>query len=310
MKRLVLAGMACMMVFASQAQTRTIQEKLGYAKDARLLIIHADDLGVSHSENEASILAMKTGSVSSASMMVPTPWFSEIASYAASHPNADLGLHLTLTSEWKYYKWSTVAGRNEVPGLLNKKGYMFSTVDSVHRSAKPAEVETELKAQIEMAKKAGIDFTHFDSHMGTLYGSLDYLKVMINLGREYKVPVMINQPAFKAAFGTDISPLLSDKDVQVDAIFMANPQDFKSGMAGFYKGVISNLKPGLNLIILHSAFDNDEMKSITADHPDYGAAWRQADFEFFNSETCKNLLKEQKIQLVTWREVRDKLVRK
>lgn len=309
MKRLVLAGMACMMVFASQAQTRTVQERLGYAKDARLLIIHADDLGVSHSENEASILAMKTGSVSSASIMVPTPWFSEIASYAASHPSADLGLHLTLTSEWKYYKWSTVAGRNEVPGLINKKGYMFSAVDSVHRSAKAAEVETELRAQIEMARKAGIDFTHFDSHMGTLYGNLDYLKVMLNLGREYKVPVMISQPAFKM-LGLDITQLITEKDVQVDAIYGANPQDFKSGMANFYKNVITNLKPGLSLIILHSAFDNDEMRSITADHPDWGSAWRQADFEFFNSEACKNLLKEQKIQLVTWREVRDKLVRK
>src|SRR5215475_9303512 len=111
-----------LVIFSSfiNGQTKTIQEKLGYAKDARLLIIHADDLGVSHSENEATTTAFEKGSVSSASIMVPTPWFSEIAAYATSHPKADLGLHLTLTSEWKYYKWRSLS--DDVPGLNNNQG--------------------------------------------------------------------------------------------------------------------------------------------------------------------------------------------
>src|SRR5438034_9667585 len=92
----------------------TTQEKLGYSKDAKLLIIHANDLGVSHSQNEGTISAMQKGTVQSASIMVPTPWFSEIARYAVAHPKADFGLHLTLTSEWKYYKWGPLSGRDEV----------------------------------------------------------------------------------------------------------------------------------------------------------------------------------------------------
>src|SRR5262245_1754689 len=113
-----------LIVFAFTAldgQTPTIQERLGFAKDAKLLIIHADDLGVSHSENMASQAAMEKGSVSSASIMVPTPWFSEIAAYARAHPTADLGLHLTLTSEWKNYKWGPVS--ENVPGLDNDGGF-------------------------------------------------------------------------------------------------------------------------------------------------------------------------------------------
>ena len=113
-------------VFIASAQL-TLQEKLGYSKDTKLLIIHADDLGVSHSENEASIHAMENGSVNSASIMVPCPWFPEIAAYARTHPKADLGLHLTLTSEWKYYKWGPVVSKEKVPGIVNKGGFLFGS---------------------------------------------------------------------------------------------------------------------------------------------------------------------------------------
>ena len=127
------------------SQVKTIQERLGYPKDAKLVIIHADDLGVSHSENAASIMAMQKGSVSSASIMVPCPWFPEIAAYAQANPSADLGLHITLTSEWKYYKWGPVTAKEKVPGLVNKNGFLYSAVDSVYQTASAAEVETEIR---------------------------------------------------------------------------------------------------------------------------------------------------------------------
>ena len=119
--------------------------------------------------------------------MVPCPWFSEIAAYARTNPTADLGLHLTLTSEWNFLKWGQVSSKTEVPGLVNQNGFLFSTADSVHRSGKPAEVEKELRAQIEKAKQFGIDVTHLDSHMGALFGYAEYLKVSIKLDREYKL---------------------------------------------------------------------------------------------------------------------------
>jgi predicted glycoside hydrolase/deacetylase ChbG (UPF0249 family) len=286
---------------------KTLQERLGYSKDAKLLILHADDLGMSHSENAATFSGMEHGSISSASIMMPTPWISEAANYQHQHPVADLGLHLTLTSEWNYLKWGSVA--SNVPGLLNKNGFLFSSVDSVYRSATAAEVEKELRAQIEKAKSLGIDITHLDSHMGTLFGRPDYLKVFIKLGREYKVPVLLCKPIFKLAFHVDLDSLTTDKDVTIDMIYMAYPQDYKNGMENFYTGVLRSLKPGVSEIIFHAAYNDSEMQAAAIDHPDYGAEWRQADFNFFSSDKCKTVLKEQNIQLITWREIRDKLVR-
>src|SRR5262249_55775058 len=108
---------------SAQEQAKTLQEKLGYPRDARLLIVHADDLGATHSVNAASIKALESGGINSGSMMVPCPWFPEIADYAKSHPEADFGLHLTLTSERIYYRWGPVAPRDKVPSLVDANGY-------------------------------------------------------------------------------------------------------------------------------------------------------------------------------------------
>jgi len=295
-------------ILASTAQ-QTLQEKLGYSKNSKLLIIHADDLGVSHSENAASIFAMEKGSVSSASIMVPCPWFPEIAAYAREHPKADLGLHLTLTSEWKYFKWGPVFAKEKVPGLVNKNGFLFSDVDSMRNSSNPAEVEKELRAQIERAKSFGIDITHLDSHMAALFGSEEYLKVLIKLGREFKVPVLLSKTGFRSVLNADLDSFVNEKDVLLDNIYTANPQDFKNGMENYYTGIFKSLLPGVNIILLHAAFDDREMQAVTIDHPDWGAAWRQADVNFFTGNNCKKLLQENNIHVITWREIRDKLLR-
>ena len=288
---------------------KTLQEKLGYSKDSKLLILHADDLGMSHSENAATIYAMENGSVNSASIMVPCPWFSEIAAYARTHPTADLGLHLTLNSEWNFLKWGPVASKSEVPGLVNNNGFLFSSIDSVQRSAQPTEVEKELRAQIEKAKQFGIDVTHLDSHMGALFGKPEFLKVLLKLGREYKLPVMLSKAGFRTAFNVNLDSVASDKDVLLDMIYTASPDDYKKGMENYYTGVFKSLQPGVSIVIFHTAYDDSELKAATINFTNWGAAWRQADFNFFTSENCKKLLKEQNIHLITWREIRDKLLR-
>lgn len=310
MKKILSLGY-CLIVLLTVAiaQQRTIQERLGYPPDTKLLIIHADDLGVSQSENAATIYAMEKGSVSSASIMVPCPWMGDIAAYARTHPQADLGLHLTLTSEWKNYKWGTVTAASEAGSLLNNNGHLYSATDSLYMHANPAEVEKEIRAQIERAIKFGIDPTHFDTHMGCLFVSPENVQLLIKLGREYKVPVLLNKEAFKLVFNIDLTGYISDKEVLVDKLFMAQPIDFKSGMSKYYATIIKTLQPGLSCILLHAAYDNPEMQAVTIDHPDYGAAWRQADFNFFTSAECRNLLQQQNVKVITWKEIRDKLYR-
>jgi predicted glycoside hydrolase/deacetylase ChbG (UPF0249 family) len=284
----------------------TLQEKLGYSAEDKLLIIHADDLGLAHSENAASTQLLNIGNVRSASIMVPCPWFYDIAEYSKTQPHLDFGLHLTLTSEWKYYKWGSVASPNLVPGLLDEKGYMYPEVDQVYQYSNPKEADIEIRAQIDRALAFGIDVTHLDSHMGTLFWNPEFMQVIFKAGQDYKLPVMLSKQMLP------IMPkeILEHSPILLDFIYMANPEDYKNGMDQFYKKVMNELTPGVHVLLLHAAFDDEEMKAITVDHPDYGAEWRQRDFDFFSSEECSLLIKNQNIKLITWREIRDKLIRK
>lgn len=301
----------CLVVTAATADAQqTLQEKLGYPKTTKLLIIHADDIGVSHSENEASITAIEKGSVSSGSIMVPCPWMPEIGAYAAAHPNADLGLHLTLTAEWKQYKWGPVLPRTEVPSLVDDKGFFPDNSEAVGKNAKPAEVEKELRAQVERAKKFGIEPTHFDTHMGSVLTSVEIAKIYVKLGHEYKVPVLMHEVMAKAYLKVELKDLGAENNVLADNIIMAAPDDYKGGMKNFYTKALKGIGPGLNVLLLHAAHDDSEMKAVTMEHPDYGAEWRQADYEFFTSDDCRKLLQENNIKVITWKEIRDKVVRK
>jgi len=242
MKKLFIVLSFLFLSIYSQSQNKTIQERLGYQKDTKLVIIHADDLGVSHSQNMASISAWESGVVSSGSIMVPCPWFPEIAHYFVEHPSTDLGLHLTLNSEWNYYKWSSVSSKDEVPSLLDSMGYLYATTEQVVKNASLEEVEKELRNQIERAIAFGVDPTHFDAHMGTAFSSQDFAEIYIQLGREYKVPVLINAPAFKMLYNIDVEGMLNESDVQVNNVVMASPQDFESGMAEFYTKALKSLQ--------------------------------------------------------------------
>lgn len=292
----------------AMAQGPSIAERLGYDKEAKLLIIHADDLGVTHSENMASISGLESSPVNSASIMVPCPWFPEIAAYARSNKQLDLGLHLTLNSEWKYYKWGPVTSRDSVSSLVNDSGYFYSLVDSLGMYGKAPEVELELRNQVKRAYKEGIDVTHLDAHMGAAVSRPDFTAAYLKVGREFNLPVLLDKRIY-AMEDSGIKALLDTKTVVLDAIHTALPSDFETGMDAYYTSVLQNLKPGLHCLLIHLAYDNEEMKAVTVDHPEWGAAWRQADYDFFTSEACAKILEEQNIHLITWRELRDKIVR-
>src|ERR1700740_2140961 len=159
--QVVLLG--CLLsTFLVRALAQTLVERLGYPPGTKLLIVHADDLGETHSMNAAAIKALEAGTINSASLMVPCPWFPEIADYAKSHPAADFGLHLTLTSERIYYRWGPVAPRDKVPSLVDSNGY-FQHDWSPETRIDPKDVETEIRAQVARALAMGVKPTHLDS---------------------------------------------------------------------------------------------------------------------------------------------------
>ena len=305
-KILFISSLYILFTFSLQAQT-SLAERLGYSKDAKLLIIHSDDLAVAHSENQASFKAMKEGSVNSASVMVPCPWLKEVAEYAKANPNHDLGLHLTLTSEWQWYKWGPAAPRGEVPGLVDANGYFYDNCADVAKNAKPEEVERELRAQIEKSKALGLEPTHLDSHMGCIfYTNPANLATYLKLSKEYGIPAMINHDMVNGIIKQmpDLFKSYFDENTPViDRVITASPEDYKKGMKQYYENVIRTLQSGVSVLLIHTAYENLETQGMMVNHVDWGAAWRQDDYNFFMSKACKKLLKEQNIKLVTWRKI-------
>src|SRR5437588_11019267 len=174
----------------AQAQSKSLAERLGHPADSRLLIIHADDLAVAHSEDAASFDALDKHAATSASIMVPCPWLTEVADYAKSHPDADLGLHLTLTSEWNTDRWGPIASKDKVPSLLDPSGYLWPETDPAKQHIRVEDAEREIRAQIEYAISMGIHPTHVDSHMGVLFDRPDLFAVYVKVAREYKLPFL------------------------------------------------------------------------------------------------------------------------
>lgn len=279
-------------------------ERLGYPAGSKLLIIHSDDLAVSHAENQASMEAMETGSVRSASVMVPCPWLPEVADYARKHPGHDMGLHLTLTSEWWPYKWGPVAPRGQVSSLVDSNGYFYHNCAAFGMKAKPEEVERELRAQIEKSKAMGLEPTHFDSHMGCLfYSSPELFSIYLKMGRIYGVPSMVSHD-FLDAVSEDFRKAVTDRDIVVDRVITASPEDYTKGMEQYYLNMLGHLQPGVNVLLIHTAYETDDMRRMTDGFPGaWDAGWRQADYNFFSSELCKKVLKDQNIQLITWKQI-------
>ena len=288
-------------MITAAAQTKTIAERLGYPPDSKLLILHADDLAVAHSEDAASFDALDKRAVTSASIMVPCPWLNEVAAYAKEHPDADLGLHLTLTSEWKTYRWGPVESKDKVPSLLDPSGYLWPETDQAGRNLKPEEAERELRAQIERALAMGIHPTHLDSHMGVLFSRLELFAVYVKVAREYKLPFLaVRSPDAPK----ELLSLLSDQDPVLDSVVIADPKVAAADWKRFYSNAIKNLKPGVTEIIVHLGHDDAELQAVMVDHPDYGAAWRQRDYDVVTSPEFKKALAENHVILIRWKDLK------
>jgi chitin disaccharide deacetylase len=285
---------------ALSAQTKTVAERLGYPADAKLVILHADDLAVAHSEDAASFDALDRHAVSSASIMVPCPWLTEVADYAKSHPDADLGLHLTLNSEWKTYRWGSVASADTVTSLLNPAGTFYSTVADTVSHAKPDQAELELRAQLERALAVGIHPTHLDSHMGTLFASAGLFAAYVKVAHEYHLPFLVVKVTDERA---RLLSLLSPSDVVFDQVIVApatlQPADRKS----FYLNSLKEIKPGLTYFIVHLAYDDVESRAMMGQNEPFGAAWRQADFDVITSPEFQQAVKDNHVTVIRWRDL-------
>jgi chitin disaccharide deacetylase len=280
-------------------QPRTIAERLGHPRDAKLLILHADDLGVAHSENAASFDAMDRGAINSGSVMMSTPWVTEVAEYVKRNPNADIGVHLTLTSEWKSYRWGGVAPRDAVPSLYEPDGTFPRTIDVVAKRAKLDEVERELRAQIDLAYAIGIRPTHVDSHMAALFETPELFRIYAEVARSYELPFL----HYIEGFSRENHAALAPNDIVPDVVLMALDTGTPERWRRFHLDTIRNLKPGLTEILVHLGYDDAELRAVTVGYDAFGSRWRQEEYDVVTSAELTQALTDNDVVPVTWREI-------
>jgi len=264
----------------------TYAEKLGFEKGKKVLIMHVDDMGMSYSSNIGGLKAINEGLATSGSIMMPCSWVPDLANRVGDNSNLDLGLHLTLTSEWDNYRWGPIIGSGGAPSLVDSEGKLFKSVAEVVSHGSVEEVEKELRAQILLAKSMGFEPTHLDSHMGTLFATPEFLSIYLKLGMEYGIPVMI-PVGHNTLISKGISKELNDQTKAIgkqlwdsglpviddllnesygwnlpEAIEPTdeNLQKFKTEK---YIEAIERAKPGITYVIMHCSEPSDIFDKIT-----------------------------------------------
>lgn len=284
------------------SQYENLNELLGFNKKDKLLIIHADDLGLSHSVNELSLKALDSNYVNSASIMMPTPNVEEVVMHLKKNPNLDIGLHLTVTSEWENYKWDGISPKNSIPSMIDDKGNFYEKKKNFIKNAKPEEVRIELQSQIDYAKSLGIIPSHIDSHEGALFFSPEIFKVYLEVAEKNNIPAFVPRvlsPHFDKNFSKP------NKLVIVEKLYMADKSIEFKNWESYYHSIIKELKPGLNEIIVHLGIDNEELQEITSNRIPFGSKWRNLDYEIVSSSKFRSLLKENDIKLVNWTDIKN-----
>jgi chitin disaccharide deacetylase len=277
----------------------SLAERLGYQANDRLLIINGDDAGMCHTANLATIEALETGLMTTATLMVPCPWFGEMAEYVRQHPDKDFGIHLCHTAEWRHYRWGPIAGREQVPGLVDAEGCLWRSVEEVYAHSNPDEAWREARAQILKAKAAGVEPTHLDSHMGTLQYDARYMESYLKLAREFDLPVRMasqstlikfQQPELRAKFAAQ-GILFPDFFIHEE--LSAESKDVKA----FWLSILKHLKPGVTELYIHAGKATDELKAITGSW-----ATRSAEFEAFaKDDDVRQAISDNKIIRIGYR---------
>ena len=288
---------------ANAAPGQSLAERLGYQATDRLLIINGDDAGMCHAANAGTIESLEQGLMTTSTMMVPCPWFPALADYARSHPGLDFGIHLTHTSEWKFYRWGPVALRDQVPGLMDPNGCLWPSVEEVYAHATPEQALIEGRAQVRKALAAGVDVTHLDSHMGTLQYDARYMEAYLKLALEFDLPLRMasqatlekfQQPALRARFA-------AQGIVFPDDFVYEELKDESKDVKGFWLRVIRNLRPGVTELYIHAAKPTDELRAITG-------SWktRGEEFETFTHDAeVKQAVTEAGIIRIGYRPLRE-----
>jgi predicted glycoside hydrolase/deacetylase ChbG (UPF0249 family) len=283
-------------------------EKLGFAPDARVVIVHADDVGMCHAANVAFWEDQAFGVVTCGSVMMPCSWAPEMAAWCRTHPEADVGVHITLNSEWDSYRWRPLSTGDPKSGLIDDEGYMWRSVEEFNRHMDPDAAIVEMRAQVETALALGIDVTHIDTHMGTVMHP-QLLPAYAQLALEYRLPAMLPRipkermaewgidPAVGEGFLVQMDHLAAGGFPILDMILAVREQ---GNPLEVYQRLFDQVPQGITHLLLHPSVPGHDIEAITA-----SAAERIADYETFLAPELKKYVLGQGIHLIGYRRLRD-----
>ncbi len=296
-------------VVMNKPEPKNWAERLGYPAGKKVIILHADDIGMCEEANIAVKPMLTNKYIQSASIMMPCKNAEEFVQWAKEHPNMDIGLHLTLTSEWQNYRWGPIADPKEVPGLVDPDGKFWHEVPDVAKHASAEEVEKEIRAQIEKSIALGYRPNHIDTHMGTLYGRPDYVEVFYKVAEDYGIPasaIDFSNPQVAEAARTKGYPI-NDAVIEIVKNYSLPKLDMMVGApkGATYKETIDNFKqliksipPGLTEIYFHPSVKTDNLKTITN-------SWQQREWEskMFGDPDLIKFFEEEGIIFTNWKEI-------
>ena len=290
-----------------------VLKKLGFSDDERVVIIHTDDIGMC----QASVIAFADlwafGLISSGAVMVPCPWFLEAARFGRENPEVDLGVHVTLTSEWTTYRWGPISTRNPASGMVDQQGFFYPSSVEAQAHGDPDAVRLEIETQIEKALANGMGVTHVDTHMGTV-ASLKFLPSYLELALKYGLPPMVMRLEREGWLGMGFDESMAEMAALVVTQLEADGVPLLDRISGleldraktrderiaYAKEVFDEIGPGITHFIIHPSIDTPELRAITPDWP-----YRVADYEAFKSEELCDYLQESGIKIIGYRAIQD-----
>ena len=296
----------------SETEPKSWAVKLGFPAEKKVIILHADDAGMCEEANIAIFNYLKNSHIQSTAGMPPCEFFEEFCAWAIENPAKDMGLHLTLTSEWTSYRWGSVAEAAAVPNLIDPDGFLWHEVRDVAGHATAEEVEKEIRAQVEKAISLGVKVDHLDTHMGTLFSRIDYTQAYIKVAQEYDIPAMVISlldddvlQRFQRQgypLNEETKSLLSEYTLpQLDDFYsVTSAKTYKEKIEDFFL-LVKDLKPGLTEIIFHPSVETDKLKTITN-------AWQDRvwEAEMFSDPQVIQFFEDEGIIFTNWIEVMER----
>lgn len=295
----------------THGQERTYAERLGWPAGTKVVIFHVDDAGMSHDSNVGARKAVEDGVATSLSVMMPCSWVPECAAWLRDNSQVDAGVHLTLTSEWKNYRWGPVAGASVVPGLVDEHGYLWRSVPDVAAHAGADEVEAEMRAQVDKALAVGIRPTHLDSHMGTCFLP-QFVERYMKVGIEKNIPILMfggHMQHIGAEAGL-FKPLLRSLSEQLwnaglpvidDLVTQPTKGPQYEQRKSELIALLREMQPGVTQIIVHCTEPTEVFSHISGSGPA-----RQAELRLMTDPDVKAFIESEGIVLTNWRELKER----